>query len=72
MEDDPEVLITFNEKDGEILLSGIESQLVKAAAKQLKRRRKVTIQLFPDGFIISDGGIFLSRAPNEERPAGYG
>jgi hypothetical protein len=70
MEGGDEVAIDYDEKHGKILLHGMDSETVRKVAKQLKNIKNVTIQLFPDGFVISEDGIFLSKADGE-RPTGY-
>jgi hypothetical protein len=64
--DDDQIQITYNEKKGQIVLSGIAADKIRAVAKNLNRRKRVALQMFEQGFVISGEGIFMSRATDDE------
>jgi hypothetical protein len=67
---DIEVTIAYDAKRGKIVLSEVDEEVMKELVKLLGKKKKVTFQTFPDGFIVTGEGIFLRHADIDE-PTGY-
>lgn len=59
-ETDIEVAIQYDVKNGRVVLSGLEPPVVAKIKKKLASRRKVTMQLHDDGFIVSPEGVYFA------------
>jgi hypothetical protein len=64
------VKITYDFKHKRLVLDGVDEETMKNVAKQLHRKKTVALQPFPEGFIVSTEGIYLSKA-NEESLRAY-
>jgi hypothetical protein len=71
MEDVVEADIVYDDKKGRIMVSGLNPSTVKLLARILKRKKHVSLQIIPDGFVVSEDGLYVSKVTTE-RSVGYG
>lgn len=57
-----EVDVVYDVKKGKLTFSGLDSSLVQEIMKKLARKKKVAVQVFPDGIVITQEGIYWSHA----------
>lgn len=66
-----EVAIEYDSRGGRIILSGLEVPLVQSIKKKLGAKKKVTLQQFEEGFLVSPEGVFFSSGDPSEHRIGY-